>query len=365
NGYGHDECPDRSGNRRDDSENGALLVRLLANGTTLRYRFPDTVLVDDTTRTVRNVFPLALNDTRAILRGDISIGRQSYGKRLLSCVINPAALDAGGDGTVDCSGGMTVVGGIADSIRVGTVLGFSMNNAGVLAGNLGYNEAGTGTPFVVDVTAATPEPVLIGNLASSTDSWEINTITDMNLSGRMVGYGYKNCGDHPEAFYIEPAATAPASALRFGRGAFEVPGFLVADNAPLAITPTIDGGSGNYEFRVYTRTPTDSDWALLSDWSAVTAPYAPGDYRGDVCFRIDARDTGAPDAVQRTVVRYAVIGSVPSAPAGEDTPDGDESGTADVAASTDSFRITDLLGAAGGLLLAALGVLGLRRRTRR
>lgn len=37
-------------------------------------------------------------------------------------------------------------------------------------------------------------------------------------------------------------------------------------------------------------------------------------------------------------------------------------GSGDLTVSTDSFRVADLLGATGGLLLVAIAVLGLRRR---
>ena len=63
-------------------------------------------------------------------------------------------------------------------------------------------------------------------------------------------------------------------------------------------------------------------------------------------------------------MRYSVIGSVPPAGSDEETPGGDDSGTGSLTASTGTFRIADLLGAAGGVLLFALLALGLRRRTR-
>ena len=100
NGYGHYDCDDDehgSGGPRDDEDEvdprnrralllpnypapktvqaktvappavtGALLIRLRTDGSTLRYRFPATAVAGDGSYAVTDLFPLALNDTRAV-----------------------------------------------------------------------------------------------------------------------------------------------------------------------------------------------------------------------------------------------------------------------------------------------------------
>lgn len=375
-GYGHDRCTCSSATPRsaarapvprdgfdgddppgtividpDGPANASLLIRLLADGSTVRYAFPQTVTGTDD---LANAFPLAINGSRAILRGDVRIGDTVLDKRLLSCAFNPAALDADADGVLDCIGGLLLVGGAGNSIRVGTVLGFTLNESHVLAGNLGYNAAGTGAPVLVDVAAATPAAESLANLADIGAGWEVSALTDMNNDGKLVGFGYRDCGSEPRAVFLEPLDTASVPALRFGRGAFEFPAHLLP-GATLAITPTLYGGSGVRELRVQVKTPDDSHWTLLSDWSATTASWPSGSYQGDICFLIEARDVVAPAAVARTVVRYSVA---PADGAGEE--DGD---TTVVDLRPDGrFRLLDLLGAPGGFMMLALAALALRRR---
>ncbi|MFZ5755427.1 MAG: hypothetical protein ACOY3X_00825 [Pseudomonadota bacterium] len=367
-GYGHHKCDDDHGHGSSTGgdlrtvrtvapaePDGALMIRLLADGSTVRYRFPSTVVAGDAVRQVASVFPLAINADRAVLRGDITVGSTVYEKRLLSCTFDPAALDAGADGTLDCTGGMTVIGGIAGSIRAGTVLGFALDNAGVLTGNFGYNAAGIGHPFLVDVTAATPVAESLVNLAVQAEGWELNTVTDMNHSGRLVGYGYRNCKALPEAFFLDASVTAPAGGLRFVRGALETPAWLEPGDA-LDIRPAVTGGSGSYQYRTWMKTPADADWTLLADWTTGNAHYDTGSYTGDVCFRMEVRDTAAPEAVREQVVRYNVSEAETVTP--EEGGDGTDLG---VEADENSL-FEDLIGAAGGLLPALLAILLLRRR---
>lgn len=305
NGYGHDKCTcDGGGSVTPPGSNtgGALLLRLLADGNVLRYRFPATA----DGLAVSQVFPLAINDDRAILRGSIDNGGTVLEKRLLSCVFNPAALDGDADNIVDCTGGMTVIGGVGASIRAGTVLGFELNNAGRLVGNYGYNAAGVGTPFVVDITAGTPVATPLADLATNSTGWELNAITDINSAGRMTGYGYRDCGANVDAFYIDESTTAPASALRFVRGVFESPAQLGIGDT-LDIAPVVTGGSGNYEFQVSTRAPGDAGWTLLTDWSADAGQYTAGNTPGTVCLRVLARDAASPAQSREQIVRYAVV----------------------------------------------------------
>lgn len=403
-GYGHYKC------RSDDTDGtaaplaampdtGALLLRLSTSDYTVtRYRFPQIATVGDAAYNVRQVFPLAINDSRAILRGDVIVGSTIHDKRLLSCAFDGNTPDADGDGFVDCTGGLQVVGGLAGSVRVGTVLGFSLNNAHILAGNLGYSAAGIGSPFVIDVGEATPAAVLLSNLAGGDEDWELHTITDLNQSGRLVGYGYRDCGAFPQAFFMDATGT-PASSLRFQRGAFERPALLETGNL-LAIAPTITGGSGQYEFRVQTRTPGDTEWALLTDWSVDAGTFQPGDdFRGDVCFRIEARDAAAPETDGQTVVvRYRVVDPLPDGEQGDgsesapqdgsgsasgdtgDDPVGEQpvaGGTATTGASGpaesrilaglrpadgETLTLSDFMAAPGGLAIGLLLLLSLRRR---
>ncbi|MFP5440929.1 MAG: hypothetical protein ACLGHJ_05495, partial [Gammaproteobacteria bacterium] len=356
NGYGHDKCTCDGGGSvtpPGSSSGGALLLRLLADGNVLRYRFPATA----DGLAVSQVFPLAINDNRAILRGSIDNGGTVLDKRLLSCVFDPAALDGDADSVVDCTGGMTVVGGVDGSIRAGTVLGFELNNNGRLVGNFGYSAAGVGTPFVVDITAGTPVATPLADLATNSTGWELNTITDINSAGRMTGYGYRDCGANVDAFYIDESITAPASALRFVRSAFESPAQL-GINDTLDIAPVISGGSGNYEFQVSTRVPGDADWTLLTDWSAVAGQYTAGSAPGTVCLRVLVRDVAAPANTREEIVRYAVIDdTVPLDPTGPGIPTG-------ITLSDPVGGSANWLGSAAPAWLLALALLGLRRRRR-
>lgn len=370
-GYGHEKChhddtattiAPRSGIViSPETGNGALLIRLLADFSTLRYRFPSEVTIGDGTVAVNDLFPLAINNSRAILRGDVTVDGTTYERRLLSCVFDPAALDPGGDGTVDCSGGMTLIGGSpANSVRVGTVLGFTLNDNGTLTGNRGYSAAGVGTPFVLDVAATTPVAVPLSTLTTSADAWEINTLTDLNMAGRITGYGYRDCALLPEAFFIDALASAPAAnALRFEPGAFEYPA-LLEPGTVLTIAPTVIGGSGSYEFRVSTRVPGIGEWALLSDWSVQAGTYDPGSHLGDVCLRVEVRDAAAPETVRAEIVRYRVASNDPSSP-----PAGDEgrgnSTVLDILVDANA-ELADLLGAGSIGQLLMLAVLALRRR---
>lgn len=400
-GYGHYKCRDdavagtSTAGTADTAPallpgTGALLLGLSSSDYSVtRYRFPLQVTAGDAAHAVRHAFPLAINDSRAILRGDVVVGSSTLDKRLLSCSFDGSAPDADGDGVVDCIGGLQLVGGVTGSIRVGTVLGFSLNNAQTLAGNLGYSAAGIGAPFVVDVAAAVPAPVLLSNLAAGSAGWEIHSVTDLNQNGRMIGYGYRDCGTFPQAFLIDPG-TAPASAIRFHRGTFESPALLEAGNL-LALTPTVSGGSGHHEFRIQTRTSADVDWTLLADWSADAGVFAPAEsFRGDVCFRVEARDALAPESSSEMVVRYRVVDPLPAddneggdgdttsdEPADND-PDAPVSGSGDDGseqsptvtttlsglrpANGDSLDMADFLAAPSGLALGLLFLLSLRRR---
>lgn len=375
NGYGHYKCRiDRNGKETgviaaepapaadpaaSNPYAGALLIRVNSDGTTVRYGFPTTALAGGVMQTASRLFPLALGDARAVLRGDVSINGVVHDKRLLACTFDPAALDADGDGRVDCIGGMTLVADQAGGVRVGTVVGFSLNNAGVLAGNFGYNASGIGSPFLLDLAQAQPVPVLVSDLAANDGAWEVHTIADMNQAGKLVGYGFRDCSVLPQAFFIDPRAAATSSALRFRYGDFEKQTVL-ASGTLLPIAPVVTGGSGSYQYRVQVRTPTDTQWELFSDWSPAINAFDPGNYLGDVCFRIEARDAQNPAVVQSTIVRYAVQAAPSAATSGDSLPM-ESTGLGMLRIANGDVRLVEALGTAGGLLLAA-GLLALRRR---
>lgn len=376
-GYGHYKCRRNGGGRSTtgattpvlepviaDPLKGPLLIRLNADGSTMRHVFPASAVVDGVAVGLRNVFPLALSDTTAALRGDVVVGSTILDKRLLSCTFNPAALDADIDGVVDCVGGISLVGGSTGSIRLNTTIGFSLTNNGLLAGNHGYNSAGVGSAFVLSLTAAQPVPTLVSSLAPASAGWEIHAITDANQSGKLVGYGYRDCAALPQAFFLNPAATAPASNLRFGHGSFEWPARM-ATGETLAIRPTLGGGSGIYEFRTHVKAPGSSDWQLLTDWSADAGSWQAGSTTGDACFRIEARDASNASAVQQTVVRYAVVpaGSAPLDNTLEMLPT-ESTGLGILRLSGGDPALMTVLGASGGLLLVLLGALLRRRKPR-
>lgn len=341
------------------ASSGALLLHLRADNTVQRYRFPTSVPLGLVAGTASKVFPVAINNARVVLRGDVKLGDTTLDNRLLSCRFNSEQLDTDTDLVVDCIDGLELVGGLQNSIRVGTVLGFTLNNDDLLVGNLGYNTSGVGLPVVVNLATVTPAAEWVGNLAAGTRGWELNTITDMNASGRMTGYGYKDCSLEPEAFYIVPQASEPQAGVRFQRGAFEYPGYL-RERTPLRLQPTLAGGSGAYEVRVSIKTPDEAAWELLADWSADAGTWNPGSFQGVVCFLVEARDPAAPAAQpQHMVVRYSV---------GVNPPGGsplNNTGTEILTPGEGNYDVGQLL--AGGISLHALfllGIAGLLRRRR-
>lgn len=383
NGYGHYKCHENNGQQNGkkalavtteptvapapvtppDPLMGPLLIRLHSDGSTLRYVFPYALDVDGSPATLRNLFPLALSDSRAVLRGDVTLATgQVLDRRLLSCTFNPSLVDENLDGVVDCTGGMSLVGGSAGSIRLNTAIGFSLTNANLLAGNFGYGAAGVGSAFVLDLAATNPAPVAVSSLAPAAAGWEVHAITDANQSGKLVGYGYRDCAALPQAFFLDPVNNAPASPIRFGQGAFEWPARLLAGETR-AITPTLSGGSGSYEFRTHVRRPGDAGWSLLNDWNASAGTLDAGSSTGDLCVRIEARDTQNPAAIQQTIVRYAVVpaGTEPLNPAEELLPV-ESTGLGILRLSGGDPALMAVLGAAGSSLLLVLGTLLLRRR---
>lgn len=338
---------------------GALLLHLQPDNTVVRYRFPTSVPLGLRPGTASKVFPLAINNSRVVLRGDVRLGNTLYDNRLLSCRFNTELMDVDQNLIVDCIDGLELVGGLQNSIRVGTVLGFTLNNDDLLVGNFGFNASGVGMPMVVNMSAVAPAAELLGNLASNTDGWEINTVNDMNDSGRMTGYGYKNCSLEPEAFYVVPRATEPVAGVRFQRGAFEFPGYLPARTA-LRLQPSMTGGSGAYEVRVSLKTPDEAEWELFTDWTTDAGSWNPGSFQGVICFRIEARDPAAPAAhPQQMVVRYSV---------GVNPPGGsplNNTGTEILTPTEGNYDVGQLLAAGLGLhVLMLLGIAGLMRRVR-
>lgn len=347
-GYGHDHDDCNDGVVPTPAENAALLLAMHDDGSATRLRFPASA----GSAAVTALFPLAINSTTAVLRGTVGSGDAAREKLLLRCDF--VAADADEDGIVDCTGGTLAV--IGDGIRAGTVLGFSLTDAGLLAGNHGYNAAGIGAPFLIDLDDDVPQAVSLHNLAAGDEDWEINTITDLNTAGEMIGYGYRDCGTLPQATRLVPTE-ADGGALVMAHDATVHDGFLEG-NDRLSLAPLVSGGSGSYQYRVERRVPGDTAWTLQQDWSSRVSAWRAGSFRGEVCFRVTARDAASPDIVQSRVTRFVVVDR------NDDDDLGDEAGPAqDLIAAAEETDLRDLLslGSLHPLLLAGLVLLARRR----
>lgn len=337
--------------------NGAVLIQVRADNTTQRYGFAAWLGDGTANAWVARVFPLALNRNTAVLRADLSLGGMIYDRRLVSCRFDPAALDANLDGLVDCIGGLQVVGG-NPGIRVTTVMGFSLNDDGQLFGNFGNNASGIGAPFVLNIAAATPQATLLSNVATGAGTWEIHHVSDNNRTGRAVGYGFQDCGTRPRTFLLTPLL-APAGGLQFVYGMFEQDTVHAAGSS-IDVRPLLAGGSGNYQYRTFVKTPGDAQWNLLSDWGMTGGSYNAGSYTGDVCFRIEGRDASAPLFVQKEVVRHRLVATLPAINPNADQGPLEVQST--VSASSLSYDPALLAGALAPFALLALVLVGMRRR---
>lgn len=349
-GHDHDDCDDRV--VPAPAENAALMLVIHDDGSATRLRFPASA----GSAAVTALFPLAINSTTAVLRGTVGSGDAARGKLLLRCDF--IAADANDDGIVDCSGGTLSV--IGDGIRAGTVLGFTLTDAGLLAGNHGYNAAGVGAPFLVDLDDDVPQAVSLHNLAAGDEDWEINTVTDLNTAGEMIGYGYRDCGTLPQATRLVPSE-ADAGTLVMAHDATVHDGYLEG-NDRLSLAPVVSGGSGSYQYRIERRIPGDSGWTLQQDWSSRVSAWRAGSFRGEVCFRVTARDVAMPDTIQSRVTRFVVVDGDDDANVGGEAGPAQEQLTA-----VEETDLRDLLSLGGmhPLLLAGLVLLARRRQQQR
>jgi hypothetical protein len=364
-GYGHhrDEQHDCDDDHDDDEQSqnrvvaptpeGAVLIQARSDNSTIVYTFPRQLDGSSAVMTVDDLFPLAMNDQLVVLRGSVSLGDRYFERRLLACKLGET-LDVDGDRVIDCEDGFVPLVSLFDSHPVDTVLGFSLNQQGLLTGNYGYSAAGIGTPFVLDTTSS-ESPDLLSNRLKAGNDWEIHTVTDLNASGVAVGYGYQDCSALPEAFSLYPQTGTSTDALRLSHR-------LQPDNAAVApgddFTPVISvtGGSGDYQYRLSTRQPGDEGWQLNHDWRTSFGAYAaPDDYLGDVCLKLEVRDAADSELSRTDILRVRVS---------EEDNDAGTPGGPDLLGdrTADDADNVVTLGVTGGLHLLLLFFTGLIRR---
>lgn len=126
----------------------------------------------------------------------------------------------------------------------------------------------------------------------------------------------------------------------------------------LAFSPTINGGSGLYEYRIHTRKPGEAAWTPFANWTSKPARYNPGSYLGDICFRIEARDALAPEKSMSEIIRYRVVDQQTAEAEGLLAP----TSVATVGVDSGSVDVGTLLAAPALAPLAGLLLLAWRRR---
>lgn len=285
-------------------DNGVVLLQMAADNTYDLLGF--SAMLDDGTP-MEMAFPLAMNASVAVIRADLITPTGRTPGRLLTCHFDPLALDTDGDGLVDCAGGWQPL----DAPSVRTVLGFSLNAQGVLAGNLGHNSAGIGQPLVLDITGAAA-PALLVSRVPQPGGWELSSIVALNNSGRAVGYGYRDCSAAPEALVLSPIGSSLPGELAF------MPGHWLLDTQVdagqgFSIAPAASGGSGQYLFRYSRKQPQELVWTPLGGWSADPLQQV-ADSQGHLCYRIEVTDAVDMSVTREVVVRYQV-GAVSANPA--------------------------------------------------
>lgn len=340
------------------ARNESVLIQWHDEGSPIQYRFPEHLGTPWAHMTVSEVFPLALNDNTALLRANISDSSNVYWQRLVQCEFEPAGPDTTGDGLVDCIGGLQPVQPPESGTRIRTVLGFSLNNMNTVMGNLGYRSSGIGMPFVLYLDDDTPAPEPLTNLVRGNEARELHTITDLNESGRTIGYGYTDCGVMPDTFFLIPDTESSDSAPRFDRNSLPGTNTRVSPGDSIELSPSTRE-DGSHEFRFLSRTPDDSDWALQQDWSS-QEHYSldTSGHEGPLCLRIQLRDSGNEHPLREQVVRFLVSDTPLS---GEPLPVADDTL---VSTSGGGGRLS-LPGSAGLLWLLVLTGAGMLRITRR
>lgn len=368
-GYGHhhgdcdddddgDDHEDEGGGDRAESvvvteSQGPVLIQALSDNTTRIWSFPGKMAGLYRPRQLEDRFPLTMNDHMVILRASVELYHGDYRNRLFVCRLGET-IDVDGDGVVDCEGGLVPLIPLEESPSVDTVIGFSLNNGGLLMGNFGYNAAGIGRPFMVDTESDSPRLMPLHGLTHGSGGWELNTVSDINASGMAVGYGYQDCSAQPQAWTLYPQEQDPPAlwlghAVQPGNAAVE-PGDRFRPEVP------VSGGSGDYQYRIQHKTPADPDWQLLHDWQDEAGSWhAPNDYLGDACLRISVRERADTSVTAEKVIRVLVTDLDDS----NGPRDPDLIGDRD---SADSLEDLVQLGSGGGVTLLLLVISGLIRR---
>lgn len=300
-GYGHhcDSSASAAASARA-AAGGALMLTLAATGPT-RLRFPDALSSGEG---VSALFPLAINNDRAVLRGTITQGDTIWPERLLSCQFDSATLDGNEDGTVDCIGGLLAVEALPSGTRVGTVLGFSLGQDATLVGNIGFTGAGIGIPAVWPLSALPTAPDLLVNRLSAHGNHELSVVTASNNNGQGVGYGYAGCGAAADAYRFSPT-DGDLSDLGFSINDLYATAWA-APGQNYSVAPAAHGGSGEYLYRYWAMSPGDDGWALAQDWSDSALAQTASVSEGEICYRIELADANNMADQRLQVLRFRI-----------------------------------------------------------
>lgn len=352
-GYGHDDCHDDAEMQRSPPTGNGFpaLLAMNAEGGVTALAFPQSTDSGKITR----AFALALNDSIAVLRADVRDGSRERTNQLFTCRFDPYALDVDGDGRVDCEAGLERV-AIDGERELLTVLGFTLNNNGLLVGNGGFSASGIGLPMVADLEADTPTLTLLANYLHVHRDVQLSVITDINDLGEAVGYGYRSCTDQPEAVRILPAEPL-AGDIRFVPASLERD-TLIRPGQDYTLLPRSAGAAGSALFRYSLLDADSGQWQVQQDWSA--DPYtatAPAE-ETDLCVRVEVADSLDMTHRREQLLRYRV--SNDPAP---DSASGATPGSALPASPGDALAdALPQIGSGGALALLLLLVRGRSRR---
>jgi hypothetical protein len=297
-GYGHDDCHEEHDTASNDTGGAGypVLLAMDADGGAAPLLFPMTTEEGPITR----AFPLALNNDTAVLRASIG---DDGANRLLVCHFQASSLDANADGRVDCAGGLVPVAVDGDRDLL-TVLGFSLNNDGLLLGNGGFSAAGLGLPMVADLNTDAPRLTLLANHLGSDRQVQLSVVTDVNNEGMASGYGFADCGDQPEAVRLLPAEPLPG-AIRFVPGSLEMD-TLIRPGQNYTLSPQAAGASGSALFRYALFDRTSGQWQTVQDWSAGAYQGSAPASETDLCVRVEVADSLDMSQQREQLLRYRV-----------------------------------------------------------
>ena len=365
NGYGHDPChraniTEKKGNVQEVSVEAdpqatgeVVVVQLTADGVR-QYRVDSAAGNALPATSASNLFPLAINNQTLVLRGDVVMDGLRYHQQLLRCDFDPLSLDADNDGALDCITGIEPLYSPDNSLRFQTVLGFALNNAGMLTGNLGFTTSGMGVPVVMNINQDS-EPDLLANHINGHGDWVLNALTDINASADVVGFGFSQCSDQPDAWFANPVALG-VSDFGFALRSVELD-TRVPPGATREWSAQARGGSGAWVSRYHLYDPMLGGWQLLQDWGTLPVTL-PASAAGTVlCLREEIADLGNPDDLRQRVIRL-------------DVSDGEGLNSSQPADTDLGIAISDALPALGasyflaGLMLGA-GVIRRRRYSQR